>query len=121
LLQNLKFHDGYTAGFKKGVNLETGKLSGVKSHDYHIFMERHLPIMFCRYLNDDVRNMLVELSHFDRKLHAKENKKEMMEKLEKEILMLLCKLEKIFPTGWFNPMQYLLVHISYEAKVGGPQ
>jgi hypothetical protein len=44
----------------------------------------------------------------------------MIKKLEKKILVLVCKLEKIFPTGWFNPMQHLLVHIPYEAKVGGP-
>jgi hypothetical protein len=44
----------------------------------------------------------------------------MMEKLEKEIPILICKLEKIFPPRWFNPMQQLLVHIPYEAKVGGP-
>jgi hypothetical protein len=45
----------------------------------------------------------------------------MMKKLEKETLMLICKLEKIFPPGWFNPMQYLLVHLLYKAKLGGPQ
>jgi hypothetical protein len=28
-------------------------------------------------------------------------------------------LEKIFPSGWFNPMQHLLVHLPYEAKIGG--
>jgi hypothetical protein len=44
----------------------------------------------------------------------------MMEKLEKEIPVLICKLEKIFPPGWFNQMQHLLVNIPYEAKVGGP-
>jgi hypothetical protein len=44
----------------------------------------------------------------------------MMEKLEKEISVLICKLEKIFPPGWFNPMQHLLVHIPYGAKVGSP-
>jgi hypothetical protein len=44
----------------------------------------------------------------------------MMEKLEMEIPVLICKLEKKFPSGWFNPMQHLLVHIPYEAKVGGP-
>jgi predicted transcriptional regulator YdeE len=44
----------------------------------------------------------------------------MMKKLKKEIPMLLCKLEKIFPPGWFNPMHHLLIHLSYEAKVGGP-
>jgi hypothetical protein len=33
--------------------------------------------------------------------------------------MLMCKLEKIFPLGFFNPMQHLLVHLTYEAKVCG--
>jgi hypothetical protein len=45
-LKNLKFPDGYAAGFRRAVNLDTGKLSGVKSHDYHIFMERLLLVMF---------------------------------------------------------------------------
>jgi hypothetical protein len=40
--------------------------------------------------------------------------------LEKEIPVLLCKMEKIFPLGFFNPMQHLLIHLPYEAKVGGP-
>jgi hypothetical protein len=44
----------------------------------------------------------------------------MMEKLKNEIPVLICKLEKIFPPGWFNSMQHLLVHIPYEDKVGGP-
>jgi hypothetical protein len=34
--------------------------------------------------------------------------------------MLLCKMEKFFPPGFFNPMQYLLIHLPYEAKVGAP-
>jgi hypothetical protein len=45
----------------------------------------------------------------------------MMEELEKEISVLICKLEKIFPPGWFNAMQHLVVHLPYEAKLGGPQ
>jgi hypothetical protein len=53
-LQNLKFPDDYTACFRRAVNLDSRKLSGVKSHDYHIFMERLLSVMFCGYLNDNV-------------------------------------------------------------------
>jgi hypothetical protein len=64
---------------------------------------------------------VVELSHFYRQLCAKEIKKYMMEKLEEEIPVLLCKLEKIFSLGWFNPMQHLLVHLPYESKIGDPQ
>jgi hypothetical protein len=117
----LKFSDGYVADFRRAVNLDSGKLSGVKSHDYHIFMKRCLHVMFHAYLNDDVWKALDELSHFYRQLYAKEIKKEMMEKLEKEISVLICKLEKIFSPGWFNPMQHLLVYLLYEAKVGGLQ
>ena len=34
--------------------------------------------------------------------------------------VLLCKLEKIFPPGFFNPMQYMILHLPYEAWMGGP-
>jgi hypothetical protein len=120
-LKNLKFPDGYAAGFRRAVNLKLGKLSGVKSYDYHIFMERLIPVMFHGYLDDDVWTTLAELSHFYRQLCAKEIKKEIMEKLDKEIPVLIYKLEKIFLPRWFNPMQHLLVHLPYEAKLGGPQ
>jgi hypothetical protein len=120
-LKNLKFPYGYATSFRRAVNLDTRKLSGVKSHDYHIFMERLIPTMFHGYLDDNVWTTLAELSHFYKQLCAKEIKKDIMEKLEEEIPVLLCKLEKIFPTGWFNPIQHLLVHLLYEAKIGGPQ
>jgi hypothetical protein len=64
--------------------------------------------------------MLAELSYFYRQLCAKEITVEMIQKLEKEIPVLLCKMEKIFPPRFFNPMQHLLIHLPYEAKVGGP-
>ena len=33
---------------------------------------------------------------------------------------MLCKLEKIFPSGFFNPMQHLILHLPTEARLGGP-
>jgi hypothetical protein len=74
-LKFLKFQDGYSTGFGRAVNLESGKVSGVKSHDYHIFMERLLPVMFHGYLNDDVWKALAELRNFYRQLCSKEIKK----------------------------------------------
>jgi hypothetical protein len=120
-MPDLKFPYGYAAGFRRAINMEIGKINGLKSHDYHIFVERLMPVMFRAYLNNDVWTTLAELSLFYKQFCAKEIKKEMMEKLEKEILVLLCKLEKIFRLGWFNPMQHLLVHLPYEAKIGGLQ
>jgi hypothetical protein len=70
-LQNLKFLVGYAEGFRRAMNLGSGKLSGVKSHDYHIFIESLLPIIFRGYMNDDVWKVLAKLSHFYRQLCSK--------------------------------------------------
>jgi hypothetical protein len=45
-LKNLKFPNGYAAGFRRSVNLKTSKFFRLKSHDYHIIMERLLPVIF---------------------------------------------------------------------------
>jgi hypothetical protein len=44
--KGLKFPDGYVAILRRSVNVTTGNLTGLKSHDYHIIMERLLPVMF---------------------------------------------------------------------------
>jgi hypothetical protein len=96
-MKRLKFPDGYAAGLKQCVNVKAGKIHGLKNHDYHIIIERLLPIMLRGYLDDNIWEALAELSYFYRQLCAKEIKKDRMKKLEKEILVLICKLEKIFP------------------------
>jgi hypothetical protein len=63
------------------VNVMIEKLTGLKSHDYHIIIERLLPIRFWGYLDDAVWMVLAKLSYFYRELCAKENMVEMMEKL----------------------------------------
>jgi hypothetical protein len=35
-------------------------------------------------------------------------------------LVLLCKLEKIFPLDFVNLMQHLILHLPYEARMGVP-
>jgi hypothetical protein len=79
------------------MNVMIEKLTGLKSYDYHIIMERLLPVMFQGYLDDVVSKVLAKLSYFYRHLCAKEIMVEMMEKLEKEVSVLLCKMENIFP------------------------
>jgi hypothetical protein len=61
----------------------------------------------------------VNLSYFYKHLCAKEITVEMMQKLEKEIPILLCNMVNFFPLGVFNLMQHLLIHLPYEVKVGG--
>jgi hypothetical protein len=45
-MEGLKFPYGYAIGLRQSVNMMTGKIIGLKSHDYHIILERLLHIMF---------------------------------------------------------------------------
>ena len=43
-----------------------------------------------------------------------------MERLERNIPIIICKLERIFPPGFFDSMEHLPIHLPYEAKIAGP-
>jgi hypothetical protein len=45
-LKTLKFSNRYVANIKRVVNVGTSKLNGMKSHNYHIFIERLMLVMF---------------------------------------------------------------------------
>jgi hypothetical protein len=65
-IKTLKFPDRYATNIKRAVNVGTGKLNGLKSHDYHIFIERLMSIMFRGYFKPDLWKMFAELSYFYR-------------------------------------------------------
>jgi hypothetical protein len=116
-LKKLKFSDCFVANIKWAVNIGISKLNDLKSHDYHIIMERLLSVMLYGYLDTDLWKMFTELSYFFMQLCAKQVSKTMMQKFEKEIPIIVCKIEKIFPPGWFNVIQHLVVHLPWETKV----
>jgi hypothetical protein len=45
--KDLKFPDRFAANLKKAVNLSQCKFIGLKSHDFHIFIEHLLPATSC--------------------------------------------------------------------------
>jgi hypothetical protein len=55
-----------------------------------------MPVMFHGYFKPDLWKMFVELSYFYRQIYAKQVSKAMTQKLEKEIAVLVCKMENIF-------------------------
>lgn len=116
----VRFPDSYASKISNGVNLSSCRVTELKSHDYHIWIERLMPVMVRGYLPDHVWPPLAELSHFFRTLCAKEICKDMMNKLSEKVPELLCKLEIIFPLGFFTLMAHLILHLSYEAVMGGP-
>jgi hypothetical protein len=60
-MKDLKFLDGYAVGFIRSMILKTMKMKGLKSHDFHIIMERLMPVMFRGYIYDVVSKTLAEM------------------------------------------------------------
>ncbi|XP_010240785.1 uncharacterized protein LOC100829461 [Brachypodium distachyon] len=67
---------------------------------------------FCKVLHD--------LKVPDGEVSAKVLYIEDLEKLEERIIMTLCRMEMIFPPGFFTVMMHLVTHLATEAKIGGP-
>jgi hypothetical protein len=64
--KRIMFPDGYAANLRRGVNLSTLRINGLKSHDYHIWIECLLPAMLRGYVPEHLWKTLSELSYFFR-------------------------------------------------------
>jgi hypothetical protein len=93
----------------------------MKSHDFHIWIERILPVMVRGYVPEHVLLALAKLSYFFRQLCVKELSRTVIADLKRMAPMLLCKLDKMFLACFFNLMKHLILHLLYEARMGGVQ
>ena len=114
-LKTVKYPDGYAANISKSVNARNGRLTDLKSHDYHVLIQRILPIGMCGYVDKEISTTLFELGNFFQDLCSRTLRRSKLEKLEERIIHILYKLEKILPTPFFDVMMHLAVHLPREA------
>ena len=118
-IKELRMPDGYSSNLARCADTEKGSIHGMKSHDCHVFMETLLPIAFSS-LPMHVLNPLIEISHFFKDLCSTILMGDSIRRLEENIPLILCKLERIFPPGFFDSMEHLPIHLPYEAWLGRP-
>ena len=104
----------------RSVNAKNGRLSSLKSHDYHVLLQRILPIGLRGFADKDISIVLFELGNFFQDLCSRTLKRSELEKLEEHIVLILCKLERFLPPTFFDVMVHLAVHLPREAILGGP-
>ncbi|RVW80063.1 hypothetical protein CK203_052397 [Vitis vinifera] len=85
---------GYCSNMRNLVSMEDLQLYGLKSHDYHTLMQQLLPIK------------VVDVSALD--------------KLQNDLVVTLCLLEKCFPPSFFDIMLHRTVHLAREVRLCGP-
>jgi hypothetical protein len=69
-------------------------------------------------MHKDIYEEVAELGNFFRELCCKTLKLDILQRLENEIPVILCKLEKIFPLALFDLMVYLAVHLPKDFPSG---
>ncbi|KAL3616094.1 hypothetical protein CASFOL_040388 [Castilleja foliolosa] len=119
-IRSVKFPDGYASNIARCVTSNDQKLSGMKSHDCHVILQRILPVGIRGSVTKEVREVLTELGHFFQNLCCKKLNKTELEKMKEDICLILCKLEKIYPPAFFDVMVHLSIHLPDEAILGGP-
>ncbi|GJW76725.1 uncharacterized protein Tco_0138407 [Tanacetum coccineum] len=120
-MKKIKFPDGYASNIGGCVNLADYSFYTFKSHDCHVFMQRLLPIALRGMIPNALWDVITELCTFFRAICSRVLRIEDLEKLQKSIVETICKLEKIFPPGFFDSMEHLVIHLPREALLGGPK
>ena len=111
-LADLKVPDGYCSNISRCVNVDEGKITRtLKSPGCHVFMQDSLALTFRGKLDKDVYEALVELSLFFKHFCAKALKMDVLDRVEESIIIIICKLERIFVPSFFDIMVHLTVHL----------
>ncbi|XP_073153400.1 uncharacterized protein [Henckelia pumila] len=110
----------YSSNVKNFVSMKDLKLVGLKSHDYHTLMQQLLPVAIRGVLPKHVRDSITRLCFFFNELCNKVMDPSKLDELQREIVIILCLLEKYFPPSFFDIMIHLTVHLVREVKLCGP-
>ncbi|XP_074351755.1 uncharacterized protein LOC141690896 [Apium graveolens] len=119
-LSNMKLPYGHASNIKNCVSLIDIKLYGLKSHDCHILLQQLLPVCIRSVLPKNVRVGIIILCFFFNSLCNKVVDVSKLSKLQADLILTLCELEKIFPPSFFDLMVHLTVHLVRELRLCGP-
>ncbi|XP_058195233.1 uncharacterized protein LOC131311699 [Rhododendron vialii] len=119
-LSKLKVPDGYSSNLRNIVSMQDLKLYGLKSHDFHVLMQQLLPVAIRSVLPKEVRYALTRFCFFFNAIYSKVMDVSKLDKIQSELVITLCLLEKYFPPSFFDIMVHLTVHLVREVQLCGP-
>ncbi|GJT35978.1 zinc finger, PHD-type containing protein [Tanacetum coccineum] len=119
-IKGVKLPDGFGSCFKHKVTDNDTNITGLKSHDCHIMMQRLLPYGLQQYLPDKIAKPIIELCSLFKQICSATLMEDDMLKAQIKVVDILCDLELIYPPALFDIMIHLVIHLPLEALEGGP-
>ncbi|XP_074324039.1 uncharacterized protein LOC141660961 [Apium graveolens] len=116
---SMKLPSGHGSNIKNCVSMSDLKIYGLKSHDCHILLQQLLPIAIRSVLPKNVRVTIIRLCFFFNALCSKVVDVSKLDKLQSDVIITLCDLEKIFPSSFFDVMLHLIVYLVLEVRLCG--
>ena len=119
-MNEVKVPDGYASNISQCVQVNERKIFGLKSHDCMFSCNNSFHLQFEEFYIRMFVLLWLKLCSFFKQLCSKVLKTNQLEYIEKDIIVTLCKLERIIPPSFFDVIVHLPIHLASEAKVAGP-
>lgn len=116
----MKLPDGFCSNIRSLVSMETLRLTKMKSHDCHMILHHLLPIAIRSSLHKKVRDTVIRFCLFFKAICSKVIEVDKLEKMQSQLVITICQLEKYFPPSLFDIMIHLSIHLVREVELCGP-
>jgi hypothetical protein len=117
-LYGVKMPDGVSSNIRC-VDVKSRKVSSLKTHNYHLILQKLLPLVVRRILPGLVVIGFIQLNNFFDALCSKELVEAELGRLSYSIREVVCRHEMIFPPAFFDIMVHLPVHLAEKDKIAG--
>ncbi|GJY73554.1 hypothetical protein Tco_0477985 [Tanacetum coccineum] len=119
-IKGVKLPDGFGSCFKHKVTDNDTNITGLKSYDCHIMMQRLLAYELQNYLPDKIAKPIIDLCSLFKQICSTTLMEDDMLKAQIKVVDIMYELELIYPLALFDIMVHLVIHLPIEALEGGP-
>jgi hypothetical protein len=117
-IEKLKTPSGHSSNL--GKHIRSKKFGGLKSHDYHIFIQQLLPLGLRGLLQPGPQMAVMRMSKVYRRICTKVYNPAEFESLQADVAESMALLEMEFPPSFFDIMTHLPYHLVQELDLCGP-
>ena len=117
-LQKIKLPSHYSGQLH--AKISKGKLSGLKSHDFHVILQDLMPLCMRNAGCEHMTAVVIRVGRLFKKICSKRIDMAEREALFDECAETLCVLEKQLPPSFFDIMIHLCIHLVEELFICGP-
>ena len=112
-MKSMRFPDGFASNLTKNVNDHDEKITILKSHDYHVIMQRLLIPGIRKYLPKEVSYTVAQLCNFFKLISTRTLGVDELRKVQKNVsLILSTQAHQVFYTeDLMNGPHWIVVHI----------